>query len=86
MKGSGLGGEGLSWQGRSHDIWQFCVAYAHNVYDMHTAWQDLPGGFLSLSGASSQTIPLKYDHTSKLWYVEPLGTLLCSTSLASGSL
>ena len=37
------------------------------------AFQDLPGGFLSLSGASSQTIPLKYDHSSKLWYVEPLG-------------
>mmetsp|Transcript_136068 Transcript_136068/g.322478 ORF Transcript_136068/g.322478 Transcript_136068/m.322478 type:complete len:1389 (+) Transcript_136068:42-4208(+) len=32
--------------------------------------KDLPGGFLSLSGASSQTIPLKYDHSSKLWYVE----------------
>ncbi|CAJ1329617.1 unnamed protein product, partial [Effrenium voratum] len=32
--------------------------------------KELPGGFLSLSGTSSQTLPLKYDSVSNMHYVE----------------
>lgn len=32
--------------------------------------KELPGGFLSLSGTSSQTLPLKYDPVSRMQFVE----------------